>query len=93
MVITNIKVVKVSGVSLEMSQYLKETVVITDGSDSSLLEASKVLNLFCDTSGMKINFDKSHLFLRGPLPNSCPAYLYRFLFDVNAESVKSLVST
>lgn len=55
-----------------------------------MCEAIKVLNLFCKHSGLKINYDKSHLFLLGPLSKRRPAYLYRFHFDTNAVSIKYL---
>ena len=86
----NIKGIRISDVSLKVSQYADDTVIITDGSELSMCEVNRVLNLFCQSSGLKINFEKSHLFLLGPLSKRRPAYLNRFHYDVNAVSIKYL---
>ena len=82
--------ITIDGASLKISQYADDTVIITDGSEMSLFEVNKVLQKFCDNSGLKINFDKSHLFLLGPLSKCHPNYLGRFNFELNTTIIKYL---
>ena len=85
-----IKGISISGESLKISQYADDTVIITDGSESSLQEVMNVLQLFCISSGLKINSEKSHLFLLGPLFEHHPVYLTQFNFDAHATVIKYL---
>lgn len=77
-----IKGVEVSDVSIKISQYADDTVVITDGSNSSLTEVHSTLLLFSSVSGLTINMDKSNVFLLGHLSKNPPHYLNMFSFKV-----------
>lgn len=64
--------------------------IITDGSEISLTEVTNVLNRFCSVSVLKINLDKSYLFLLGPLSNSNYEYLNQLNFNMHYDSVRYL---
>ena len=52
-----------------MSQYANDSTVILDGSNNSLLEALKTLDVFESMSGQKINEDKTNVVYIGSLCN------------------------
>lgn len=55
----SIKGIKINNTEYLISQYADETVLILDGSENSLNEAIKELNMFYALSGLKINLSKT----------------------------------
>lgn len=55
----NIKGIKINNTEYLISQYADDTVLILDGSENSLNEAIKELNMFYALSGLKINLSKT----------------------------------
>lgn len=55
----NIKGIKINKTEYLISQYADDTVLILDGSENSLNEAIKELNMFYALSGLKINLSKT----------------------------------
>ena len=68
----NIKGIFVDNFEVKISQYADDTVLICDGTDNSISEIRKVLNNFSNVSGLKVNFEKSFIFLLGPYVTSTP---------------------
>ena len=57
----NIKGIKIDNVELKFSQYADDASAFLDGSRRSLEETLQELELFADISGLKTNFDKTHV--------------------------------
>lgn len=55
----SIKGIKINNTEYLISQYAHDTVLILDGSENSLNEAIKELNMFYALSGLKINLSKT----------------------------------
>lgn len=52
--------------SFKISQYPDDTVIVTDGSESSIQKIFNVLKRFSQVSGLKVNLEKSYLFQLWP---------------------------
>ena len=57
----NIKGIKIDNVELKFSQYADDASAFLDGSRRSLEETLQELELFAEISGLKTNFDKTHV--------------------------------
>ena len=66
----NIKRIKIKNVELKFSQYADDASAFLDGSRRSLEETLQELELFADISGLKTNFDKTHVVWIGAKKNS-----------------------
>ena len=60
-----IKGFDINEISYKVSMYADDTLVITDGSIESITNAMKILGLFGDLSGCKLNSNKSNAFYIG----------------------------
>lgn len=61
----NIKGIKVGDKETKISQYADDTAMLLDGSEKSLNEALHELDLYAAVSGLKANFDKTHVIWLG----------------------------
>ena len=57
----NIKGIKVNNTEFKISQYADDTSAILDGSETSLNQTLKELSDFAKISGLRVNFDKTHV--------------------------------
>ena len=57
----NIKGIKIDNIELKFSQYADDASAFLDGSRRSLEETLQELEFFADISGLKTNFDKTHV--------------------------------
>ena len=61
----NIKGINIDNVELKFSQYADDATAFLDGSKTSLEETLQELDTFANISGLKTNFDKTHVILIG----------------------------
>lgn len=66
----NIKGISISGEEYKISQFADDTSLLLDGSDESLNSALNVLNQFAILSGLRVNFEKTHVIWIGSLKYS-----------------------
>ena len=60
--------INVNGKEIKLSQYADDTTLILDGSEKSFLEALRMIDLFGNVSGLKLNYSKTEaLFWSGEL--------------------------
>ena len=57
----NLKGISVNSNKLKITQFADDAILILDGSKSTLLATLKVLELFSNISGLKVNMDKTKL--------------------------------
>ena len=86
----NILGLYISNVHFKITQYADDTVIITDGSNESLLETKYTLDLFYKISGLKINYSKSHIFGLGPFASEVPHYFGRLGFSICIDTITYL---
>ena len=55
----NIKGIEIAGIEYLLSQFADDTTILLDGSENSLNEALKILNMFALASGLKLNANKT----------------------------------
>ena len=55
----NIKGVQIDDIKYKLSQFADDTTFILDGTELSVDETINTLNIFADTSGLKINSSKT----------------------------------
>lgn len=79
----NIKGITVNNRTLKISNYADDTVIITDGSESSINEVVNVLNRFSKVSGLTVNLDKSYLFPLGPLFSNPAEFFHNVQFRIS----------
>ena len=74
----NIKGIEIFDKEFKISHYADDTSVFINGSEKSLRESLKVLNIFYELSGLKMNVDKTKVIKIGALAGSqvhlCPEY-------------------
>ena len=70
----------IDGTHYKITQYADDTVIICNGSKSSLYEVHNVLNNFTNISGLKVNFTKSFLFPLGPFVSNQPNHQKNFVY-------------
>ena len=51
--------INVNGKEIKLSQYADDTTLILDGSEKSFLEALRMIDLFGNVSGLKLNYSKT----------------------------------
>ena len=68
--IKGIKFIKVINTTFVISQYADDTTLILDGSKTSLETCLRVLKLYADISGLRVNIEKTKLIWIGSEKNS-----------------------
>ena len=68
--------INVNGKEVKLSQYADDTTLILDGSEKSFLEALRMIDLFGNVSGLKLNYSKTEALWTGSNSDSdfklCP---------------------
>ena len=57
--------IKVNGKEIKLSQYADDTALTLDGSEKSFLEALRMIDLFGNVSGLKLNYSKTEALCTG----------------------------
>lgn len=86
---------EISGLSImghetRIIQYADDTCLFLDGSYSSLKAVEKIFRSFQISSGLTVNFEKSHVFPLGPFTHSKPKFLNDFRFSWTTGPVTAL---
>ena len=66
----NIKGINIDDSETKITQFADDTTLILDGSKSSICNAIKIIENFCDISGLKLNVAKSNFLKIGSLQNN-----------------------
>ena len=57
--------INVNGKEIKLSQYADDTTLILDASEKSFLEAFRMIDLFGNASGLKLNYSKTEALRTG----------------------------
>ena len=77
----DIKGIEIAGIEYLLSQFADDTTILLDGSENSLNEALKILNMFALASGLKLNANKTRAVWIGSQKFSGETFNHRLKLD------------
>ena len=77
----DIKGIEIAGIEYLLSQFADDTTILLDGSENSLNEALKILNMFVLASGLKLNANKTRAVWIGSQKLSGETFNHRLKID------------
>jgi len=86
----DIKGITVNGIEYKISQFADDTSLLLDGSEHSLNSALNMLDDFALFSGLKVNFDKTHVIWIGALKYSTRSIKSKYKLTWGTTSFKLL---
>ena len=80
----------VNGVEYKISQFADDTAILLDGTDKFFKSILNILNEFANYSGLKVNFEKTHVIWIGSLKYTTRSIKTRWKLNWNTYSFKLL---